>query len=564
MFALRRSPARLLLASTSYALLGCDQPENSHTIQASENKVAATVHELAWKDHGPAPEEGKEPWAETPEEPPKEPWEDPKGEANPQWYPTITVTGSPENADARIAERIGWGRLNVNGVQAFGTRPLMVLMLDFSDRSFAPGFKTSDVEAMFFGPSLPNVVAWTEEASNGAFSWTPAGVYRLTSHDMPNTAGDESRWECVVAERCGIGGYGSGELLRVQAVRAAVRAGVDFRPFDVNGDGRVTQDELQIHVFEAWNDATARGGANRGVSDRNCVGLADGSKVDVCPGRVGSGTEASPMDVHIHELVHGLGVEDVYNIGCDSFGLTLMSCMGRLVMLDPWHRIQLGWAFPRHFPFDGAGNCQQLASIDMRGDARNEPILLGDVDGRDFFLFERRVASAFDRDLMHGNGVAVWQLRARPDAGLELVGGEVLAPGPNGVIDTVAANDDWTANGPGNRPHLYGGANRRVDGVVAGDDVRVPVKAMRSFGAAGGWESAGTAGGERPWQYAHGAAELRDGDGMATGIWFRAGPDTGGRYQSVAWGWAGDASAAYPPRFEDPARVAGECLDGWN
>lgn len=530
---------RFLIACLAL-LLACDPAPESPNTSLNE-AVSSSVHEL---DYLPPDPQKTDPWV-----PPKDP---PTPPAPTPYNDVIPIYGS---AHSGVADRLGYGRLHVNGVAAYGVRPLMVLMLEFPDRPFAARGKISIFETMFFGSSSGelDIASYTEGVSGGLFRWSSAGVYRLMAHDLVDTTADESSWQCIVAERCGIAGYGSGELLRVHAIAAAVRAGIDFAPFDVDHDGRVTQDELQIHVVEAWDDPNAKGGANRWVS--RCVGVADGSKVDVCPGRVGSSTEYGSIEVHAHELLHSLGTADLYNASCDSQGLTLMSCGGRFVSLDPWHRIQLGWAKPRAFELDGLGRCESVGAI---GEDHDDPIALVDPFSDDVFLFDLRRRGGFDRDLAH-DGLAVWRVTTSGQGGLAQVPGEILVPGPNGRIDTVPRGDDWTSVGGDNINRLFGGANRLVDSTISGDDQRILIKGNVSFAAAGGYQGPGTPGGPLPWTVAHGPGHLTSSNGQPTGTWFTVSHDL----KSLVWGYSTIASYASPPSFSDPDGLFSACMSAF-
>jgi M6 family metalloprotease-like protein len=538
----------------TFVLFACDAPPAPSDPDPAA--LAAEVHELVFDQSATSPESEKSREAA---EKAAETWTEEAREQPQVLSDVIPLEGASEAITQPIESALGYNRLRVNGVAAVGTRPLMVIMLEFSDRPFASGASVEMFDTMFFGPALPNIAAFTNATSDGTFAWSSAGVFRFISHDIPDTKYDESKWDCVVAERCNATGYSSGELLRVSAVRAAVRGGVDFRPFDVNGDGRVTQDELQLHVVEAWNTPAARGGANRTVGAANCVGLSDGSKVDICPGKVGSGTEASAIDVHAHELMHSLGVEDVYNGSCDSRGLTLMSCSDRLVFLDPWHRIQLGWTYPRYYDGATGSHCEPLATLDKPYSPHNTPLVLGYPTRGEYFLFERRARGALDRDLADEDGVAVWHLKARADGSLDRVDGEIVEPGPNSMIDTTPSGDDWTSRGADNVTRLFGGANRVVDSAVGGDDVRVRSKGMMSRGAGGLYDRPWSPGGPNLWSAASGPTELRTFGGERLGTWFAVGVNAGA-HLGLAWGQGLFATATNPPVFADPDGRYGDCF----
>jgi M6 family metalloprotease-like protein len=527
-----------------FAAAACD-PMTAPPISSQNEAVASAVHELAFAD---------DPAASSPTDPSPASTDSPTPAPAPTAHTdVIPVYGS---AYTDVVNRLGYGRLAVNGVPAFGDRPLLVVMLDFSDRAFAPHGKASIFETMFFGPSPDgdiDIGTYTEGVSDGLFRWSSAGVLRLRAHDLPATSADESSWQCIVAERCGITGYGSGELLRVHAVRAAVRAGFDFARYDTDGNGRVTQDELQLHVVEAWNDPNARGGANRWVS--RCIGLADGAKVEICPGRVGSATEFGTIETHAHELLHSLGTADLYNASCDSRGLTLMSCIGNLVALDPWHRIQLGWAKPRAFELDGLGRCESLGAI---GEALDQPIALVDQASDDIFIFELRRRGGFDRDLAQ-SGVAVWRVTTSGLGDLAQVPGEILEPGPNGVLDTVPRGDDWTSVGSDRVNRLFGGANRLIDSVIEGDDRRIAIKGNVSLSAASGFLGPGTPGGPTPWSAGHGPGHLVTSSGLPTGTWFAVSSDL----RSLVWGHSALSSYANPPAFSDPDGLFSACMSAF-
>ena len=141
-----------------------------------------------------------------------------------------------------------------NSIPVEGTRPLLTILLDYSDVKFEADHDAAHFEELLFGPgaNVAGVGGAFHQNSDGAFHFTNADIIGpLTHPDDPSTPVDESRFEC--ASGYGTGCTATGEEKLTKALELAARAGVDFKAFDDrgNGDGTVTNDELVVLMITA-------------------------------------------------------------------------------------------------------------------------------------------------------------------------------------------------------------------------------------------------------------------------------------------------------------------------
>ena len=286
-------------------------------------------------------------------------------------------------------EDFGFGSLNVNGVKAEGTRPLLVILVRFNQSKISFDHDRDYYDRLIFGPNWPNLVDYFREISYGRFTWSRATTVGPLAMD---DTGDLPR-----------------NLARAKELAAG--AGFDFSRYDGDRNGRITTDELGMLMID---NNTIDGGATR-YTNPDCVRPL-GSTVDVCTEGAAVG-EAAAFATIAHELTHLLGVGyDVYGDRCYGVRLTIMSCtafgipdMRETYHLDPWFKIQLGWVQPLISPIGPSGQCE-LLSNPTTSDYR--PLILYDPrrSTREYFLLENRIPVGYDTDVADW-GMAVWYVQ---------------------------------------------------------------------------------------------------------------------------------------------------------
>jgi hypothetical protein len=154
----------------------------------------------------------------------------------------------------------------------------------------------------------------------------------------------------------------------------------------------------------------------------------------------------------------------------------------RSFMLDPWHRLRLGWMEPEIQAFNATGASNTQLAPDMTG---VRPLLIYDprrydLDTRtgDYFLVEYRTngRSGYDQDVSSASvdrtGMAIWQIRE----GSLIV--ETFAP------DGIGGSQLWDS-GDGTITPLY------ADGTSSPFRLRVGPTSLTSFGATVEWTDDG-------------------------------------------------------------------------
>lgn len=142
------------------------------------------------------------------------------------------------------AQAFGFGAMKVNGRPAIGTRPLLLMLVEFRDMRFAPEMPALMQSRSIFGPGDPNVAAYFNDVSGGRFGWLPAGVVGpVMAEDVPGTARDESTLAGALYDETLPDGRvrAEGRALAARLVASALRsASIDFRSYDTNRDGVLT------------------------------------------------------------------------------------------------------------------------------------------------------------------------------------------------------------------------------------------------------------------------------------------------------------------------------------
>jgi M6 family metalloprotease-like protein len=318
-----------------------------------------------------------------------------------------TIFNLRQTVTAQTPEDFGYGRLKINGKEALGARPLLVLLAehtelsklahsrDYYDNLIFNYFATDDN-----GQPINNLNGYFLVNSNGRFYWSRAGAgtlgpFNFTGADLT----DKSQ-----------------QPRQALAIQAAADAGFNFAEYDDNGDGHITNDELCVLVIE---NVSTDGAANR-RSEPGCVRPA-GSTVDVCLSFALAGHQASLMSM-AHELSHSLGTIDLYGAdGNQNYQYTLMGStiyqrpdVLETFQLDPWHKLQFGWVEPKIYSIDTPGTDILGAAELVEGD---QPIILySPARGfNEYYLLEYRTnnrpeGAGYDANVP-GSGLVIWHVK---------------------------------------------------------------------------------------------------------------------------------------------------------
>ncbi len=226
-------------------------------------------------------------------------------------------------------------------------------------------------------------------------------------------------------------GMSVGHILR-DAVRRAVAGGVDLGRFDVDGNHIVTDGEFALIVM-----VPQQVGAS--ASTRTVAGVGGcfdaGRGYQVC-GQGSLVMENSGFATVAHEMTHLLGAWDLYPPFCSNSNVTLMGCTaGNLTYhLDPWHKMNLGWALPRIHRLDQPAAVVRLAAPGRSPTIsdNSRPVLLYDPrlsGGRTrYLLVEYRDQAGYDANVP-ARGLVVWDVRLSGPNGNPMLYGPAGAQG---------------------------------------------------------------------------------------------------------------------------------------
>jgi M6 family metalloprotease-like protein len=405
-------------------------------------------------------------------------------QANAQVLVALDAAPSVLEPDSRAAA-FGYDFMrSEDGARARGARPLLTVLLDFSDVQFkAPHGQSYFRDMLFTGDTdFHTISGMFREMSFGQFWFTDAGVlapFRATDNPSTPTV-DESTRECAKGNTNACPGTTSTEAgLWTNALRANAW-NVDFARFDTNHNGMVTESELTI----AFVNASDFGDGN-GTSFRlGCVWVSGPSGgVYVCPW-ISTVAEGISFATFAHELAHTLGAHDLYNstnvMGQDATLMNNLLTSGApraSVELDAWHKMALGWVMPRIYDIAQPGSCDflQVSLADEFFDAATwyeRPILLYDSrrGGNEFFLLEYRLKDSwfnrYDADVQ-ATGLSIWYVQQNAAHDSVYIPGLQIHAGNNGVLQSVAASgsDDFVS---GNS--VWSGGDEIWQSVRAGDD----------------------------------------------------------------------------------------------
>lgn len=214
-------------------------------------------------------------------------------------------------------------------VPVFGTREILVILVELSDVTPDAAHTTAYFDGRFFDTSPPSVADYYSEVSYGNFTYVRGDVLGWYTSTY-----DQNQWDNV-----------DSRPVVVEAIQD-VDADFDFAPYDANSDGVVTNDELTIFIIVS-GDA---GGAFHWYTTST---VATGDGVDV-EGEFCATHEERHIGSYCHELGHDLGLPDLYDtddtVTGDSEGIGQYGLMGggswTFSHMTAWSKIQLGWLTP--------------------------------------------------------------------------------------------------------------------------------------------------------------------------------------------------------------------------
>jgi M6 family metalloprotease-like protein len=351
-------------------------------------------------------------------------------------------------------------------MEAAGPRPLLVIWIRQADDTPAAELnrRKQYYEDLIFGgpdrnPGYPeqvrsleeSVAGYYREMSGGKFAWKRAGFVGPLNAPVKDKKNAE-------------------EIAKLALTVAANQGHFNFRAFDTNHDGKITDKELAVLVISTAPEGQADhfGGDGFPIPGQ---GVAFAGKDAVT-------MEGGNFNGFNHELMHGLGAIDLYgpwsqfldevhggcyywNVGVSTMGGGIGNGGGagdnddlRSIHLDPWHKIMFGWAEPRLVPIGRAGSAQ-LAAQHVAPSAepeRRRPLLIYDPakGASEFFILEYRTPAGlgYDRNVVT-SGLVIWHI-AYDRNGKPLEGGHYKncsgKPVPVINISTRGA-PDWKAGG---------------------------------------------------------------------------------------------------------------------
>jgi len=289
-----------------------------------------------------------------------------------------------------------------------GTLPVLVVLLRANDPADAPTRTATDIRNFFFGPRK-SVSTYFNEVSYGTFNIKEAMVTDwLVARDDTDTPGiDESSnaWVHAGADEATLRRKGAWLIRQIEEMTP-----FRFKPYDRNGDGKVTIDELAV----IWIYAGVSG---RGRETDPAVVKVDSLSQGVQMGLLARTGDQSPWITSAHEMGHQiLKLFDLYvdNKGYPGVGAGSLMCDDQSdgTHLDPWAKMKLGWLKPTVVTEDGWYDLADVESVP-------QALILHDParGAQDYFIVENRWPGQSHEDFLETKGIAVWRVSERDGSG---------------------------------------------------------------------------------------------------------------------------------------------------
>jgi len=271
------------------------------------------------------------------------------------------------------------------------------------------------LQRFIFG-SAPSLVDYYDEESDGHLSIANAGVLGWYRADKAPS----HYWSNDPADHNG-DGFKNGQAERIAEALKKADVDFDFSKYDANGDKQLLPSELAIFIVipQTLSDPTDAVVSPYSAEDPNIVPyIADGVTISkVSELLIGSPLGDKPeFGTLLHSFATlALGLTDMYASNGDQYtpgSFSLMSNHYSDLRLDPYNRINLGWATPTVIPKAIEISEQQLnSSIPDRQILqvnRDSPTATGE-----YFLIENRQRDIYDNSLPD-TGIAIWDINGSP------------------------------------------------------------------------------------------------------------------------------------------------------
>ncbi len=288
---------------------------------------------------------------------------------------------------------------------------VLALLVDFSDHPAQ--VPASFYDSLIFDSGPGSIRDYISEISYGQVE--------LQTANMPSTIGwtrAPQPYSYYVNANYGMGSFPNNSQGLVSDLVAAVDGTVDFTPYDNDGDTYVdvlivvhtgTGAEVSASINDMWSHKW-------GVVPLSVDGGVKVSSFTVQPEFWHTAGDMT-IGVYSHELCHGFGLPDLYDIDNSSNGIGKWGLMSFGSWNGPtgygespshpsaWCRIQMGMATP--VDVTGTLTDQAIGAVETVGSIYKLPMAVGSAS--EYFLVENRQRIGYDTYLP-GDGLLIWHI----------------------------------------------------------------------------------------------------------------------------------------------------------
>lgn len=321
------------------------------------------------------------------------------------------------NKSIRLSETVAQNIIKTNtqanakssGVQAVfpgkGKRKLLMLLIDYPD--LPRTYTDSNFIALMNEPNYKGTGSFRDYYLANSFNQLDITVDVYGWYRAKNPYQYYGR----------VNGDGRTRELGAEAIDAAEAAGIDFSPYDNDGDGRVEAimfvhsgpgAEVGSQTKYIWSHRASLGSFARKYDGVNI------SDYIVQPEKYNGGQ--SGIGVYAHEFGHSLGLPDLYDVDYTSEGVGEWAIMGGGPYLgntntpashDAWSKIDMGWVLPTTLTDDSL-KANKIYFLNPANSNSEIYKIRTHVKG-EHLLLENRQSKGYDRYLP-GHGLLVWHV----------------------------------------------------------------------------------------------------------------------------------------------------------